>query len=96
LTPIETAAAVAQHAAGNEEAARMATHISYEFDPPTVDLILEGLSHLPHRRVASVMEQIRAHAVATLNPPPPKKRKRNPKAAGPAASEGGEPAHHQG
>jgi hypothetical protein len=68
----------------------MATNISYEFDAPTVELILEGLSYLPHRRVASVMEQIRAHAVATLNPPPPNKRKRKPKAAEPAAPKGGE------
>jgi hypothetical protein len=56
--------------------------IPYEFDEPTVALILEGLSHLPYRRVAGAIAQIERHARATLNPPPPTKpkRERKPKA----------------
>lgn len=58
--------------------------IPYEFDLATVDLILEGLSHLQYRRVAGVIAQIEGHARATLNPPPAKKkRERKPKAEAP-------------
>lgn len=57
--------------------------IPYEFDPATVDLILEGLSHLQYRRVAGAIAQIEQHARATLSPPPKKKRERKPKAEAP-------------
>jgi hypothetical protein len=52
--------------------------ISYEFDPPTVDLILRGLGKLPHEEVAGVINQILAHARATMNPPAKPKRKPKP------------------
>jgi hypothetical protein len=57
--------------------------INYQFDEPTVALILEGLSFLPYRRVAGAIAQIEQHARATLSPPPKKKRERKPKAEAP-------------
>ena len=50
--------------------------IHYEFDESTVALILEGLSHLPYRRVAGAIAQIEQHARVTLNPPKPKRQRR--------------------
>lgn len=50
--------------------------ISYQFDEPTVALILEGLSHLPYRRVAGAIAQMEQHARQTLNPPKKPKRQR--------------------
>lgn len=52
--------------------------ILYEFDEPTVALILEGLSHLPYRRVAGAIAQIEQHARQTLTPPKPKRQRKAP------------------
>jgi hypothetical protein len=43
--------------------------IPYEFDPATVDTLLEGLDHLPHGRVRRLYDAMRNHALATMNPP---------------------------
>jgi hypothetical protein len=40
--------------------------IHYEFDPATVDLLLEGLHHLPHGRVRGTFDSIRDHAEKTI------------------------------
>jgi hypothetical protein len=53
--------------------------IPFQFDAQTVDLILEGLSHLPYRRSADAINSIAQHARETLNPPKPA-RKAKPKA----------------
>jgi hypothetical protein len=53
--------------------------IDYQFDPQTVDLILEGLSKLPYERVANTINAIAQHARATLNPPKPKRKPKAPK-----------------
>lgn len=56
-----------------------------QLDAPTLDLILEGLGHLPHNRVAKVYDRLRAgvleqaaaaHKAAEqkpADPPPPQK-----------------------
>lgn len=33
-------------------------YLKYQFDPPTVDLILEGLAELPYKRVAQTIQAI--------------------------------------
>lgn len=45
--------------------------IPFMFPPSTVQLIVEGLSELPYKRVASTIEQIVTHANAALQPPAP-------------------------
>lgn len=45
--------------------------VHYEFDPATVDLVLEGLAELPYKRVASTIDRIHQHALNTLQPPAP-------------------------
>lgn len=34
-----------------------------QLDAPTLDLILEGLGHLPHNKVAKVIDRLRAGAL---------------------------------
>jgi hypothetical protein len=41
--------------------------IPYQFDPATVDLILEGLGKLPHDRVRTTIDGIREHAMKTVD-----------------------------
>jgi hypothetical protein len=40
--------------------------IPYQFDPRTVDLILEGLGKLPYERVHETYQKIHEHALKTV------------------------------